>query len=85
MRELKNKNETITKKEYEIHSKSEELERAKCVIEDLEKTISNKLFEWEKVQQSDRAAAKTKQDELKGKITKLKEEKTTQDQRIREL
>lgn len=55
------------------------------MIEDLEKTISNKIFEWEKIQQSDKSAAKLKQDEFKGKITKLKEDKTALDQRIREL
>ena len=37
--------------------------------------MSNKMFEWEKIQQSDKAAAKNKQDELKEKISKLQEDK----------
>jgi hypothetical protein len=45
-----------------MHVKSEELERAKCAIEDLEKAISNKTFEWERIQQNDRTTAKSKHD-----------------------
>lgn len=51
----------------------------------MEKAISNKIFEWEKIQQGDKAAAKSKQDEFKAKVAKLKEEKTSLDQKIREL
>jgi hypothetical protein len=43
----------------------EELERAKCNIDDLDKSITNKTFEWEKVLQGERNAAISKQDELK--------------------
>ena len=55
------------------------------MIEDLEKAMSNKMFEWEKVQQGDRAAAKAKQDELKEKMGKVQEEKAAGVLRIREL
>ena len=46
MRDIRSKNDAITKKEYELHLKHEELDRAKYVIEDLEKAMSNKMFEW---------------------------------------
>jgi hypothetical protein len=68
-----------------LHLKNEELDRAKFVIEDLEKAISNKMFEWEKIQQGDKVAAKAKQEELKEKIAKLQEEKVSLNQKSREL
>jgi len=47
--------------------------------------MSNKMFEWEKIQQSDKATAKTKQDDLKDKIAKLQEEKGNLNHKIREF
>lgn len=59
------------------------MERAKCAIEDLEKSISNKTFEWEKIQQNDRSLAKNKQQELKDKISQHLNDKAALDQRIK--
>lgn len=47
--------------------------------------MSAKLFEWEKVAQGERAAAKNRQDELKEKIARLQDERTALTQKAREL
>lgn len=84
-KELKLKMEIVAKKEYELHSKIEELERAKCTIEDIEKNLTNKTFEWEKIQQGDRLLSKSKQEELKAKIAAVEQERTQLEQTIIEL
>ena len=47
--------------------------------------MSNKMFEWEKIQQADKSISKAKQEELKEKIVKLQEEKGIGNQKGRDL
>lgn len=82
---MKTKSDLIAKRDYELHNKNEELERAKCNIDDLDKSLSNKTFEWEKVLQSERNAAKARQEELKEKIVSMQSEKSKLNERISQL
>lgn len=61
------------------------MERAKCNIDDLDKSLSNKTFEWEKVLQSERNAAKARQEEQREKIVLMQSEKSKLNERIAQL
>jgi len=46
--------------------------------------MSNKTFEWERIQQSDRNTFKMRQEELKDKISKLQTDKNNLEQRVKD-
>lgn len=61
------------------------MERAKCNIDDLDKSVTNKTFEWEKVIQSEKSISIAKQNELKEKIADLQAQKSSFSDQISQL
>ena len=57
----------------------------KCDVDDLEKAMSNKNYEWERLQQTDRNAFQAKQDTLRDQMGKLQRDKSDLEGKIREL
>ena len=51
-RQLKNHEELVTRKQYDLRLKQEELERSRTTIDDMEKTVSSKTYEFEKLLQN---------------------------------
>ena len=51
-RQLKNHEELVTRKQYDLRLKQEELERSRTTIDDMEKMVSSKTYEFEKLLQN---------------------------------
>ena len=84
-RQARKLNDQLSQRELDLKSKNDQIEREKRLVDELERTGQNRIYEFERTLHNEKTSWKSKLDDLKGRYEKLEREKAKSQEEVNNL